>query len=132
MRRRLRAVNPGRNAEPSDFLPLPPLPYHVLLALAEAPRHGWSIIKCIEDIAGHGAVPSTGSLYLAIARLEERRLIREVRDRSNRDDSRRRVYELTPLGRRVVTLESARLAELVGAARRWLGPLVDRPDRRRS
>ena len=123
MRRRDEAVNPGRNADPADFLPLPPLPYHVLLALAEEPRHGWAIIKAIESLAGAGALPSSGSLYVAIARLEERGLIRESRASVRQTDDRRRVYELTPLGRRVATMESARLAELVGAARRWLGPL---------
>jgi len=99
----------------------------VLLALAEEPRHGWGIIKAIENLAGVGSVPSSGSLYVAIARLQERGLIRELRPSPREPDDRRRVYELTPLGRRVATLESARLADLVVAARRWLGPL--RPGR---
>ena|SRR5690348_8834231 len=124
MRRRDESVNPGRNPDPAAFLPLPTLPYHVLLALAQEPQHGWSIIKRIEQIGGHRVAPSAGSLYIAIARLGERGLIRETASRTRATpDDRRRVYELTPLGRRVLKLESARLAELVGLAKRWLGSL---------
>jgi DNA-binding PadR family transcriptional regulator len=121
MRRRDGAVNPARNPEPEDFLPLPNLPYSILVTLTEQPRHGWSIIRRMEELEGSTAVPSSGSLYLAIARLEERRLIEET-DRAT-DDPRRRVYRLTSLGRRVVKLESARLAELIGAASRALRSL---------
>ena len=123
MRRRSAAVNPAPNPEPESFLPLPNLPFSILVTLAEEPRHGWSIIRRIEELEGTQAVPSTGSLYLAIARLEERGLIEEKE--LERDDPRRRVYRLTSLGRRVVKLESARLAALVAVATRTLGPLRD-------
>lgn len=125
MRRRDEAVNPGRNPDPSVFLPLPSGPYHIMLALAEEPRHGWSIIKRIEELSGPRAAPSSGSLYLAIARLEERGLVEAAPPSKDDADDRRRVYRLTPLGKRVLKLESARLAELVGLARTWLGPLDD-------
>jgi DNA-binding PadR family transcriptional regulator len=121
MRRREEAVGPARNPDPEGFLPLPNLPFSILVTLAEEPRHGWAIIRRMEELDGIRAVPSSGSLYLAIARLEERGLIEETRIAD--DDERRRVYRLTSLGRRVLKLESARLAELVGVARRALGPL---------
>jgi DNA-binding PadR family transcriptional regulator len=121
MRRRIEAVRPSKNPDPAAFLPLPNLPYLVMLSVAEQPRHGWAIIKRIEELSGPRATPSSGSLYLAIARLEERGLIEE----SPSDDAsvdQRRTYRLTSLGRRVVRLETARLAELVGLAKRWLAP----------
>jgi DNA-binding PadR family transcriptional regulator len=96
-----------------------------MLSIAEQPRHGWAIIKRIEELSGPRATPSSGSLYLAIARLEERGLIEES---PAADDSvdQRRTYRLTSLGKRVVRLETARLAELVGLAKRWLGPEENR------
>src|SRR5215212_233413 len=128
MRRRAESVRPARDADPASFLPLPTLPYQVLLALAEGARHGWAIIKRLEELSGPRAAPSSGSLYLAIARLEERGLIEDAPDASGAGDAaaeRRRVYRLSPLGRRVLALETARLAELVGLARRWLDPAPD-------
>jgi DNA-binding PadR family transcriptional regulator len=125
MRRRTEAVRPSNNPDPADFLPLPNLPYLVMLSVAEQPRHGWAIIKRIEELSGPRATPSSGSLYLAIARLEERGLIEESPARAGAVDQRR-MYRLSPLGRRVVRLETTRLAELVGLATRWLGPEDDR------
>ena len=120
MRRRTEAVRPSTNPDPADFLPLPNLPYLVMLSIAEQPRHGWAIIKRIEELSGPRAIPSSGSLYLAIARLEERGLIEES-PAPDKSVDQRRTYRLTSLGRRVVRLETARLAELVGLAKQWLG-----------
>jgi len=125
MRRRTEAVRPSTNPDPAAFLPLPNLPYLVMLSVAEQPRHGWAIIKRIEELNGPRAAPSSGSLYLAIARLEERGLIEEV-PAADESVDQRRTYRLTSLGRRVVRLETTRLAELVGLAKRWLGPEDDR------
>jgi DNA-binding PadR family transcriptional regulator len=122
MRRRLEAVQPTRDPDPADFLPLPGLPFSILVALSEEPRHGWAIIGRLEQLNGGRKLPSSGSLYLALARLEERGLI-EVAGGSA--DDRRRTYRLTALGARVTRLESARLAELVGIAARWLGATGD-------
>ena len=121
MRRLSGAVNPARNPEPSDFVPLPNLPYNILVVLAEEDRHGWAILKRIEEL-GERSLPSAGSFYLALARLEERGLIEAIAQDSE-GDTRRRVFRLTALGRRVVKLESARLAGLVAIARRALGSL---------
>lgn len=104
--------------EPDTFLPLPHLPYHVLLALAGAePLHGWGVIKRIDEMTGGATCPSTGSLYLAMARLEERGLLEEVAPPRDDVDARRRYHRLTPLGRRVLEAETRRLASLVEVAR---------------
>ena len=46
-----------------------PLTYQILLALADASRHGYGIIKELEARLGSSAVPSTGALYLALQRM---------------------------------------------------------------
>jgi len=111
---------PSRQAvssEPEAFLPLPHLPLHVLLALADGePMHGWAVIKRIEEMTDGGTCPSTGSLYLAMGRLEERDLLEEVAPPSDDVDARRKYYRLTGLGRRVLQAESRRLAALVDVA----------------
>ncbi len=115
-----------RRADPERFLPLPHLWYHILLALAGGEAHGWEIIKRIREVTAEGENPSSGSLYLAMARLEDQGLIvpSGTRPRAG-EDERRRYHRLTPLGRAVLEAESKRLANLVAVARKRnvLGPL---------
>lgn len=95
-----------------------PLTYRILLALADGDRHGYGIIKEIEEREGRGAAPSTGALYLALQRMEVQGLICESPRRpSEADDARRRYYRLTEGGRVAAEEESVRLASLVSAAR---------------
>jgi DNA-binding PadR family transcriptional regulator len=95
-----------------------PLTYLILLALADASRHGYGIIKEIEARHGVASAPSTGALYLALQRMEGEGLIEDAPAPAGRKgDPRRRYYHLTPAGRRAAEAESARLAALVAAAR---------------
>jgi DNA-binding PadR family transcriptional regulator len=104
---------------PQRFLPLPSLSYYVLLALGEGAAHGWAVIKRIRELTEGAANPSSGSLYLAMARLEDDGLIAESAAPAGEaaDDERRRYYRLTPVGRDVARAESARLDRLVRRAR---------------
>jgi DNA-binding PadR family transcriptional regulator len=100
----------------STHLPLSHLPLHVLVALAEGDRHGWAIIKRIEELTQGSSSPSSGSLYLAMTRMEERALIVTVPPPPDETDTRRRFYSITRLGRRVLEAEVGRLHELVELA----------------
>jgi len=93
-----------------------PLTYRILLALADADRHGYGIIKEIEERDGAASAPSTGAMYLALQRMEADGLIQEARARAG-EDARRRYYTLTGAGRSAAEAESVRLATLVAAAR---------------
>jgi DNA-binding PadR family transcriptional regulator len=97
--------------------PLTPLTYQILLSLADEPRHGYGIIKEIEEREGAASAPSTGALYLALQRMEREGLIDDADAPEEGSDARRRYYALTPAGRRLAEAESARLAGLVSAAR---------------
>ena len=103
--------------EPASFLPLHPLEFRVLLALAEGPTHGYEIVKRIEAEERYGSVyPS--NLYRRIRDLTEARLIKEV-PAPARSDDRRRYLSITPLGKRVARAEAERLVELVDTARQY-------------
>jgi DNA-binding PadR family transcriptional regulator len=92
------------------------LTYNVLLALADRDRHGYGIIKELEQRLGADAAPSTGALYLALQRMEGEGLVTEAPARA-RTDARRRYYRLTRAGRVAALAESRRLAALVELAR---------------
>jgi DNA-binding PadR family transcriptional regulator len=102
---------------------LTPLTYTILVALADAPRHGYGIIKEIEARTGVGTAPSTGALYLALQRMEAQGLIEESRKPPRRvdsagEDARRRYWSLTREGREAARVESRRLAAVLAAARK--------------
>ena len=98
-------------------LPLTPLSFQLLLAIADKHRHGYGIVKEIE-LATDGAMkPATGAVYLAIQRMVDEGLIcNEAAPGDIAVDERRRYYGLTKLGRRTAAAEATRLAGLVGAA----------------
>jgi DNA-binding PadR family transcriptional regulator len=96
---------------------LTPLTYRILLALADAERHGYGIIKEIEAQLGAESAPSTGALYLALQRMEREGLVAEAAGEAGQDE-RRRYYRMTRHGREAAEAESLRLAALVAAARR--------------
>ena len=95
--------------DPLSFLPLTLHQFHILLALVDAPRHGYAVIQEVERRTDGALRLGTGTLYTAVARLAELDLIAEA----GREDERRRFYRLTPLGRAVLRAETARLEALV-------------------
>ena len=110
---------PFRRAE--SALPLTPIAFEILLALAEEDRHGYAILQAVENRL-RGKLPlRTGTLYRALARLVEDGLIEELppgQAEAHREiDSRRRVYRLTRHGRTLARAETERLADQVAAAR---------------
>jgi DNA-binding PadR family transcriptional regulator len=99
--------------EASDSLPLTPALFHVLLSLADGEKHGYAILKEIEQRTGGQVVLSTGTLYGIIKRLLADGMIRESAAGS---DERRTAYRLTAFGRKVALAEAERLRDLVTSA----------------
>lgn len=93
-------------------LPLTPLSFQILVAVADRPLHGYGIVKEIERAAGAPLRSSTGTLYLAIDRLVGEGLLEEVPSAH----ARRRNYRLSDLGRATAEAEARRLARLLGVA----------------
>lgn len=107
--------------------------FNILLALADGDRHGYGIIKDIEERAGQAEAPSTGALYLALQRMQQEGWIEESPERPDpaQDDARRRYYRLTPAGRQSAEAEANRLAALVSVALdKRLVPASALPERR--
>lgn len=97
------------------YLPLRPVEFDILLSLSRGDRHGYGIIQDIEA-RSDTAVPDVGTMYRALARLSEQRLIEGAASREGADE-RRINYRLTALGTRVAKAEARRLDALTHAAR---------------
>lgn len=102
--------------DPAPYLPLTPAAFHVLLALADGPKHGYLVMKEVEERTGGEVRLSTGTLYGLIKRFLDDELIVELPAEGDSDE-RRRPYRLTPFGRQVARAEAQRLEQLVTAAR---------------
>jgi DNA-binding PadR family transcriptional regulator len=94
--------------------PLTPAVFHVLLALADGPLHGYAVMQAVERTAGTSLSTGPGTIYGTIQRLEEAGLVRELLGARS---GRRRQYALTSQGRRALEHEARRLTDLVKLVR---------------
>src|SRR5919106_5679072 len=101
------------------FLPLTPVAFEILIALADGEQHGYSIMREVERRSSGAVTLHPGTLYRALARLLESGLIEELDERPDpeHDDQRRRYYQLTSKGIAVARAEAERLASQLAAAR---------------
>lgn len=104
---------------PEAWLPLTPAMFHILLALADKERHGYEIMREVDERSEGEVRIGPGTLYGSIKRMLNDALIEELDERPDPefDDERRRYYRLTDFGRRLAVAEARRLEKLVKSAR---------------
>ena len=104
---------------PEEFLPLTPAMFHILLALADKERHGYHIMREVDERTEGNVKLGPGTLYGSIKRMMADGLIEELEERPDPelDDERRRYYRLTDFGFRVASAEAQRLEQMVRSAR---------------
>jgi len=98
-------------------LPLPEPTFFILLSLAPGPRHGYAIMKEVQELSDHRVELSTGTLYGALKRLLNQEWIVRIEEPAPDQAPRgRKAYALTPRGRRILEVEITRLNNLVRLA----------------
>jgi DNA-binding PadR family transcriptional regulator len=105
------------NTEPS-LPPLTPAVFYILLALAGRDRHGYEIMKQVQQDSQGQVKMGTGTLYGSLKRMLADGLILEAGERPDPalDDERRRYYRLTERGRSAFESEIRRYARVVSLA----------------
>jgi DNA-binding PadR family transcriptional regulator len=102
------------SADVDRHLPLKPLVFEVLLALFDGERHGWSLVREVQE---RGSFPRLmpGNFYRTLRALLADDLIVETTPRGavEDEDERRRYFKLTPLGERVAAAEARRLHDVL-------------------
>jgi PadR family transcriptional regulator len=96
----------------------------ILQSLVLGPAHGHTIAHAIERGSEHILQVEHGSLYPALHRLEERRLIASFWGTSE-NNRRAKYYRLTPEGRRQLAAETNRWEQLVKGIGRILRPATE-------
>ena len=98
-------------------LPLTESTFFILLSLAPGPRHGYAILKDVQEFSEGRLQLSTGTLYGAIKRLLDQDWIARIDDPlPDGTERQRKVYILTDLGQRILEAETARLRSVVAKA----------------
>jgi len=96
--------------------PLKPLVFQVLLALVEGERHGWALVRDVQQRGGFDEI-MPGNFYRALRAMLADGLIEEApprdRTKASEADERRRYFRLTAAGTAAAAAEARRLEALV-------------------
>jgi DNA-binding PadR family transcriptional regulator len=80
----------------------------VLKLIADQPRHGYELIKAIEEMTGGDYAPSPGIVYPTLTMLEDMGLIAEAKSKDTK-----KIYEVTAEGRAHLEENSAEVDDLI-------------------
>jgi len=115
---------------PANPIALSTIEYHVLLALADGPLHGYALKDAVATESAGTLVLRAGSLYRVIARLMGMGWVVETEPEGGptpHPGVARRYYALSARGRNALSAEAQRLAQASALARKRLDVARDRP-----
>jgi len=98
------------------------LKYVILRLLAEKPRHGYEIIKELEERFGGAYAPSPGTVYPTLTMLEDLGFAR-----AKPEEGGRKIYEITDEGRRHLEEHSATVDDIFERIARFVEGIFDTP-----
>ncbi|MFZ3591273.1 PadR family transcriptional regulator [Bacillus sp. DJP31] len=88
------------------YVPMTETAFYILLSLSE-PRHGYGIVKHVEEISGTRIKLGSGTVYGTLTKMQKDGIISVFAD-----EERKTVYEVTDIGKKLITAEINRLKEL--------------------
>lgn len=88
------------------YVPMTETAFYILLCL-KTPNHGYGIVQTVERLTEGVIKLAPGTMYGSLSKMEKDGLIRFVRE-----EEKRKIYEITDLGRKVLQTEIARIERL--------------------
>lgn len=88
------------------YVPMTETGFYILLCLREE-KHGYGIVRQVEELTGGEIRLSPGTMYGSLAKMERDGLICFVRE-----EEKRKLYQITDLGRQVLDWETKRIERL--------------------
>lgn len=88
------------------YVPMTETAFYILLSLTE-PRHGYGIVKHVEEISNSRIRLGSGTVYGTLTKMQKDGIITVFAD-----EERKTVYEVTEIGKKLITAEIDRLKEL--------------------
>lgn len=92
--------------------------FYILLSLTQ-PRHGYGIIKHVEEISKGRIRLGSGTIYGTLTKMQKDGVITVFADAE-----RKTVYEITDSGKELITAEIERLKELHANALKYEGEFL--------
>lgn len=88
------------------YIPMSETMFYILLTL-QTPNHGYGIMQYVKKITNDRIILGAGTIYQSIGKLEGDKLIRPVKE-----EDRKKIYEITEIGKQVLVTEAERIKEL--------------------
>lgn len=88
------------------YIPMTETAFYILLSLSE-PRHGYGIIKHVEEITEGRLILGSGTIYGTLKKLQRDHIVTVYAD-----ELRKTIYEISDLGKQLMNHEIERLKEL--------------------
>ncbi|MCI6991629.1 MAG: PadR family transcriptional regulator [Clostridiales bacterium] len=88
------------------YVPMTETGFYILLCLREE-SHGYGIVQQVQALTQGEVKLSPGTMYGSLSKMEKDGLIQFVRE-----EDKRELYRITPLGRQVLELEMHRIERL--------------------
>lgn len=100
------------------YVPMTETAFYILLSLTE-PRHGYGIIKCVEELTEGRLKLGSGTVYGTLTKMQKDAMIAVFAD-----EKRKTIYEVTDCGKRIMQVEMRRLKELYTNAVKFEGDFL--------
>jgi DNA-binding PadR family transcriptional regulator len=110
---------------------LTPAAYYILAVLRDRPRHGYGIMRDVQEVTDGRVRLGVGTLYENLKRLLDHGLIERAGEEDVGRAQPRKLYRIAGAGRRALDRERGRLNSMV-AAGRGLSALRAEPDHGRA
>lgn len=88
------------------YVPMTETGFYILLCLRE-PNHGYGIVQKVKEITDGDIILSPGTMYGSLSKMEKDGLIRFICE-----EEKRKIYQITELGKEVLNIELARIERL--------------------
>ena len=88
------------------YVPMTETGFYILLCL-RTPNHGYGIIQRVEAMTNGEILLAPGTMYGSLSKMEKDGLIAFVREQD-----KRKIYQITDLGKEVLSLEMKRIKRL--------------------
>ena len=88
------------------YVPMTETAFYILYCL-QTPQHGYGVVQQVERLTGGEIRLAPGTMYGSLSKMEKDGVIAFVRE-----EEKRKLYAITPLGREVLGLEIKRIRRL--------------------
>ena len=88
------------------YVPMTETGFYILLCLKE-PNHGYGIVQKVKEMTAGDIILSPGTMYGSLLKMERDGLIHFIRE-----EEKRKIYQITDLGKDVLSLELKRIERL--------------------